>query len=161
MGVENNNGVSDSNRVEEQTVVHPAGPKLVTTASPATVTLPAPVPTVLTDSAVLSGGFNPTGSMVFMLTGPNGVTLDTETVSVNGNGTYSTPTGFRLPTTGIVAGTYTWSVTYLGDANNNGVSDSNPADEHTVVHPASPKLVTDGKRDVEGKQVDEQGRMAD
>src|SRR5262249_4869033 len=116
-GDSNNNRTAESNPTAEQVMVNPASPKIVTTAIPTTITLPAPVPTILTDTALLSGGFNPTGSIVFTLTGPGGV-VDTETVSVNGNGTYSTPTGFTLPTSGAVAGTYTWTAIYEGDANN-------------------------------------------
>ena len=44
--------------------------------------------------------------------------LDTETATVNGNGTYTTPNGF-VPT---AIGTYLWSATYSGDSNNNPVS---------------------------------------
>ena len=40
--------------------------------------------------------------------------------TVNGNGSYSTPTGYTLPTAGAVAGTYQWDATYNGDANNGG-----------------------------------------
>ena len=50
--------------------------------------------------------------------------MDTETVTVSGNGTYTTPTGFTLPTTGTVTGTYQWDATYSGDTNNNTVSDN-------------------------------------
>ncbi len=58
---------------------------------------------------------------------PGAVTIDTETVSVNGNGTYCTPVGFTLPTTGALAGTYTWNATYSGDANNSpAISNSEP-----------------------------------
>jgi hypothetical protein len=41
----------------------------------------------------------------------------TDTVTVNGNGTYTTPSGF----TATMPGTYTWNVMYLtlGDPNNN------------------------------------------
>ena len=63
----------------------------------------------LSDSAVLSGGYYPTGSIAFTLTGPNGFTY-TQTDTVSGNGTYTASD--TLPTTGTVAGTYTWSVTY-------------------------------------------------
>ena len=49
--------------------------------------------------------------------------VDTETVTVSGNGTYTTPTGYTLPTTGTVTGTYQWVATYSGDANNNAVSE--------------------------------------
>ncbi len=44
--------------------------------------------------------------------------MDTETVTVTGNGTYTTPTGFTLPTSGTVTGTYQWDATYSGDTNN-------------------------------------------
>src|SRR5215471_10720343 len=53
-----------------------------------------------------------------MLTASSGLTVDTETVTANGNGTYATPTGFTLPT-GTVPGTYVWHVLYNGDGNNN------------------------------------------
>jgi uncharacterized repeat protein (TIGR01451 family) len=135
----NNLPVSDQGGTAEQTLVRPAIPTLVTTADPATVTLPAPVPTTLTDSADLEGGFNPTGSMVFTLTGPNGVVF-TDTVPVSGNGTYAAST--PLPTSGVVAGTYTWSVTYEGDANNDRASDQGGRAEQTVVALASPTIVT-------------------
>ena len=46
----------------------------------------------------------------------------TETVTVSGNGTYTTPIGFTLPTSGTVIGTYQWVATYSGDANNNPVA---------------------------------------
>jgi hypothetical protein len=97
----------------------PVGPTLSNTPSPATVTLSSSSSPVLADIAVLSGGTNPTGTLTFTLTGPSSIIpVDTETVAVNGNGTYTTPTGFTLPTTGTVAGTYQWTVSYLGDANN-------------------------------------------
>ncbi len=66
--------------------------------------------------------------------------MDTETVTVNGNGTYTTPTGFTLPTTGTVTGTYQWDATYSGDTNNNTVSDNNAANEQVTVSAASPTL---------------------
>ena len=46
---------------------------------------------------MLTGGDNPTGTITFTLTGPGGNVLDTETTTVNGNGIYTTPTGF-VPT---------------------------------------------------------------
>jgi len=56
----------------------------------------------LTDSATLSGGSSPSGSITFTLTAPGGSTVDTERVTVSGDGTYNTPNGF-LPST---PGTY-------------------------------------------------------
>ena len=96
-----------------------ASPTITTTASPAVVVGSG---AELTDSATLAGGFNPTGTITFTLYDPSSTTVvDTETVTVNGNGTYSTPTGFTLPT-GTVTGTYQWVASYSGDANNNPVT---------------------------------------
>src|SRR2546427_8559179 len=41
---------------------------------------------VLTDSATLTNGSSETGALVFTLVGPNNTVVDTETVTVNGNG---------------------------------------------------------------------------
>src|SRR5262249_35386286 len=110
-GDNNNVQVSESNPAGEQVEVSPASPMLAPTASPITVALPVPGGT-LTDSAVLSGGFNPTGSIVFTLTGPGGF-MYTQTDTVTGNGTYTA----TLPTALTLAGTYTWTATYEGDDN--------------------------------------------
>src|SRR5262249_5808365 len=88
------------------------------------------------------GGYSPTGTIVFTLIAPGGTTVDTETVAVTGNGTYTTPTGFTLPTSGAVAGTYQWDATYRGDGNNNAANDHGGAAEQPVVSPASPPLTT-------------------
>ena len=51
-------------------------------------------------------------------------------MTINGNGNYTTPTGFTLPTTDA-AGTYQWDVAYSGDANNTAITDNNdPAEQH-------------------------------
>ena len=68
--------------------------------------------------------------------------VDTETAAVSGNGTYTTPSGYTLPTTGTVTGTYQWDASYSGDGNNNAVSDNNNANEQVTVGLASPTLVT-------------------
>src|SRR5262249_56639822 len=69
-GDANNTSADDQGGTAEQTVVSPAQPTLVTTAS-SNITLGTTAPT-LSDSAVLSGGYSPGGSMVFTLTGPGG-----------------------------------------------------------------------------------------
>ena len=56
---------------------------------------------------------------------------------VNGNGTYTTPTGYTLPTTGTVTGTYQWDASYSGDGNNKPVS-SDTADEQVTVSAGKP-----------------------
>src|SRR5262249_34381659 len=110
---------------------------------PATVTSPdlclhAAAPTS-TATAALSGGFSPAGGIVFTLTGPGGFSF-TQIDPVNGNGTYTASA--TLPTTGTVAGVYTWTVTYGGDANNSAAIDQGGPAEQTVVSPASPALST-------------------
>jgi hypothetical protein len=72
----------------------------------------------LTASATLDSGFNETGTLTFSLHAPSGAIVDTETDSVNGDGTYQTPHGY-LPT---LRGTYQWVVSYSGDSNNSGAS---------------------------------------
>jgi len=100
-------------------------PECVIAATPALCTTPGCSVVVgsgakMTDSATLSGGANPTGTLTFTLYAPNGTTIvDTEKVTVKGAGTYTTPTGF-VPT---AAGTYQWVVSYSGDSRNNAVAD--------------------------------------
>lgn len=89
------------------------------------------------DTATLSGGFNPTGTITFSLFAAGGFVVDTETVTVSGNGTYTTPTGY-IP---ISVGTCQWMATYSGDANN-GPGSTGPGDEPETVDPASPSLTT-------------------
>ena len=102
-----------------------ARPALATIPIPDTVTLGATSVT-LRDVAQLVNGFNPTGTITFTLVAPGGGTVDTETLTVSGNGFYRTPTGFTLPSTGNVTGSYQWAATYSGDANNSvAASESN------------------------------------
>ena len=64
-------------------------------------------------------------------------------MTVAGDGTYTTPTGYTLPTTGTVTGTYQWNASYAsGDGNNNDASDNNATDEQVPVSPASPAITT-------------------
>ena len=99
----------------------------VGTVTPTIVTTPNPingtVGTVLNDSAALSDGLNPTGTITFNLYDVNdptcgGVPIFTNTVTVSDNGVYSTSTGF----TTVEAGTYHWLATYSGDASNDSVT---------------------------------------
>ena len=142
-GDTNNVAASDNNSTSEQVTVSAASPTLTTTPSPAAVTLGGTTPPILNDSATLAGGFSPTGTITFTLFHDGGATpVDTETVTVSGNGTYTTPTGFTLPTTGTVTGTYQWDASYGGDDNNNTASDSGSAAEQVTVSAASPTLST-------------------
>jgi hypothetical protein len=86
--------------------------------SPAMTTAPNVIPN---DDATISGALNATGTITFNLYSPSAATCAgapafTQTVTVSGNGTYSTTN------TSFVAsalGTWRWQVSYSGDANNN------------------------------------------
>src|SRR4029077_17504797 len=151
-GDTNNKTVSDNNDAKEQVVVSPASPTITTTPNVTTVTLGTSSVT-LKDTADLEGGYHPTGTITFTLY--QGSTLvDTETATVSGDGMYTTPTGYTLPTSGTVTGTYQWDATYNGatnntsvatknrDTNNSSVSDNNAANEQVTVSPASPTITT-------------------
>jgi hypothetical protein len=139
-GDSNNSGASSTAGSEPEVVIA-ASPTIVTTPSQTSITLSTSSPT-LDDSAVLSGGFNETGSITFTLIGPSNTTLDTETVTVSGNGTYTTPAGYTLPASGGVTGVYQWDASYTGDTNNNAVSENNATSEQTTVSSASPTITT-------------------
>ena len=128
------NGDANNNKVhsvatDEPVIIREQGSEPVT---PTIKTTPIPqsaaVQARLKDSATLAGGDNPSGTIVFTLLRPNGVAAYTETVTVSGNGTYTTPTGFIAD----VGGTWHWMAAYSGDLKNNAVV-SDPADEPVVV----------------------------
>jgi Cep192 domain 4 len=135
-GDANNNGAS-TKCGDEPVTVSPASPALSTAPAPAT----GPVGTVLQDTASLTGGFNPTGSIVFTLyptADCSGSPVDTETVAVNGNGGYATSTGGKA----VTAGTYQWTAAYSGDKNNDKIASPCGAEPVTISPLASPVLST-------------------
>ncbi|MEY2482408.1 MAG: hypothetical protein QOK24_936 [Verrucomicrobiota bacterium] len=97
--------------------VSQATPALTGTVSPSNANAGMP----FTDTAVLSGGINPTGTMTFTVYGPNAANcataIFTSVKTVNGNGSYVSD-----PFTPSVQGNYTFVALYSGDANNNPVS---------------------------------------
>lgn len=141
-GGDANNASKTSVSGDEPVIGGPATPTLTTSASPSSITLDSAGSPVLKDSATLTGGVNPTGTITFTLFAPNGTTIvDTETIPVNGNGTYATPTGYTLPGTGSITGTYQWVASYSGDANNSPAT-STKGDEPVAVKVASPSIST-------------------
>ena len=82
--------ITDANDPNERVTVSAASPTLTTTPSPSTHAARV----TLKDTAFLAGGYNPTGTITFTLSTPGQPPVDTETVTVSGNGTYTTPTGF-------------------------------------------------------------------
>jgi Ice-binding-like/IPTL-CTERM motif len=117
-----------------------AGPGLAAT----TLISPVAAPSValgaaISDTKTLSGGANPTGTITFNLYGPNdatcsGAVIFTSTVTVNGNGSYSS-TSF----TPLAIGTYRWIANYGGDLNNAPTANvCNAANEFVVVAAGPP-----------------------
>src|SRR5438552_2108285 len=95
------------------------------------------------DTATLSGGTSPTGTISFSLYGPNdptcgGMATSAGSATVSGNGSYSSSA-----VTENVAGTYRWIASYSGDANNNRfTTQCNEAGETSTVNKASPSIST-------------------
>ncbi len=109
-------------------------PTIVTTASPGVA-----VGGTIEDQAVLSGGNSPTGTITFHLYAKSDTTCSTVlsagTTTVNGNGSYASPV-----VTENTAGSYQWTATYSGDANNAAAADTcgQPAEQVAVSVPAPP-----------------------
>ncbi|HET7465187.1 MAG TPA: hypothetical protein VFL29_00860 [Candidatus Dormibacteraeota bacterium] len=118
------NAVATSRLGDEPVVVGKASPRISTTPNPTSAIVGA----TLKDSATLSGGFNPTGTITFTLYDPSNAVAHTESVTVAGNATYSTATGHNAGS----AGTWHWKAEYSGDANNNAVA-SVASDEPVTV----------------------------
>ncbi|MCA1683944.1 MAG: hypothetical protein LC708_02290, partial [Actinobacteria bacterium] len=134
----------------ERFTVTPSPVNIVTQASP-----PVPVGGQITDTATLSGGVNPTGTIRFDLYGPDNATCTgtpafTSTVPVSGNGNYTSGAH-----TTAAAGTYRWVATYSGDANNAPAGPTaclDPA-EATAGLRVTPNLVTVASAGSVGGQV--------
>ena len=97
-------------------------PSLTTQASPSELVLDGV--SSFSDTATLSGGNSPTGTLTFSLYGPqdptcNGIPIQTTVVNVVGNGTYSSSS--YIP---MVSGTYYYVAAYSGDSQNQAVSTS-------------------------------------
>jgi hypothetical protein len=106
-------GPTECGVAAETVDVKPATPTIVTVASPAVV-----LGDSIKDSATLSDGAHPTGTIAFHVYGPNDADCndnpaDTSTVDVSGNGTYDSK-----PFTPTAEGTYRWVAIYSGDGNN-------------------------------------------
>src|SRR5438876_825977 len=111
----------------------------MTTSATATATAGG----TIQDTATLSNGTSPTGTISFSIYGPNdatctGTATSAGSATVSGNGSYSSSA-----VTENVAGTYRWIASYSGDANNNGfTTQCNEAGETRTVNKASPSMTT-------------------
>jgi hypothetical protein len=116
-------------------------------------TSPVVVGSSITDSAILSEGFEAGGQIVFRAFGPGdasctGAVKYEEAVAVNGDGAYS-PAGFSPP-----AGVYRWRAAYSGDANNEAVSTAcGAANQSSTVEKASPELAGSASAGIVGTAI--------
>ena len=106
---------------------------VVAKKSPAISTAPNLIPN---DDATISGALTPTGTITFKLFAPAdatcaGAAAYTQTVTVNGNGTYSTTNTSFVAST---VGTWRWQVTYSGDANNNPATSACGVERFTLAN---------------------------
>jgi uncharacterized repeat protein (TIGR01451 family) len=88
------------------------------------------------DTATVSGGVTPTGTITFTLKAPDGTTSTIATDTVNGDGTYSAG-----PVSITQVGTYTWSASYSGDSLNNRAVDNGDNESVTSIK-ATPTIIT-------------------
>jgi uncharacterized repeat protein (TIGR01451 family) len=130
-----NHGAVDNGDNESVTSIK-ASPSIKTKAS---VTGDGVIGTDSTsDTATISGGEDPTGTIQFSITDPNGHTTNVGSpVTVNGDGSYDAPSSVDL----TLVGTYTWSASYSGDSLNNGAVD-NGDNESITATPATPSITT-------------------
>ena len=138
-----NNGAIAAGTNESVTTVK-ASPAVSTSASK---TADGVVGTsVLSDSATVTGGFNPTGTITFTVTAPDGTTSPVGSpVPVSGDGTYNAPA--TVPATEV--GTYTWHASYSGDSLNNGAIAAGTNESVTTVK-ASPAVSTSASKTADG-----------
>jgi len=157
-GDANNTGATTAcNDANESVVVTKAAPSIATTASG-----PVAVSGQISDTATLSNGTAPTGTITFTLFGPNnatcaGAAIFTSTVAVNGNGSY----GSASFTTAAV-GTYRFIAAYSGDSNNAAATTAcGDVGESVAVGQASPVISTTASGSVAaGGQISDSAKLA-
>ncbi|HET7444197.1 MAG TPA: hypothetical protein VFJ57_06020 [Solirubrobacterales bacterium] len=137
-GDTNNNAASSPcNTANETSTVSQVTPALSSNATSATAGA------AISDTATLSGGFSPTGSLTFEAFGPSDATCAntaayTKTVTVAGNGNYGSGNF-----TNTLAGSYRWKIAYSGDTNNAAATSlCGAANETSTVGKASPTIST-------------------
>jgi uncharacterized repeat protein (TIGR01451 family) len=158
-GDANNNTVSGAcNDTDEFSLTKKASPAISTTASNGSTPLVVGAGSI-TDTATVGGGYNPTGTVDFVIyksdSDPSKAVCDGTTKvgqdlgnALDGNLQAS---GEFMPTE---PGTYYWIATYSGDANNNSVSgDCADASEISLVGKATPSLATEGSNRVDEQTI--------
>ncbi len=127
-------GAHDTVRISFSNAQILATPVLTTTPSAG-----GAVGTVLNDTATLTGGNAPTGSVTFKLYDPDqtACTGTPRYTYTDSSAPYATTPGFTTDK----AGTWRWVAEYAGDANNNAVT-SGCNDEEVGIGKATPTLTT-------------------
>jgi hypothetical protein len=135
-GGDANNNPAATNCGDEQVAISQAAPAITTSPSPG-----ATVGAAVTDTATLSGGDNPAGTITFNLYGPSGTASCTSTPVFTDTETVSSGTATSASFTPSQAGTYYWTASYNGDANNTAVVSGCDAEPVTISQ-ASPAIAT-------------------
>ncbi len=126
-------GIAHTGEVHDTASAHVDVAKLFAKANPSIATQQSaggPVGTELNDTASLSGGSSPTGSVTFKLFPPADATCAGAPVftQVDAAAAYQTGPGY----VSLVAGVYHWTADYAGDANNNATSSPCTAEPVTI-----------------------------
>ncbi len=151
-------GSSGSNPTGVSFSVTKVTPTITTAANPASVTVGGSAD----DQAIVSGGYNPTGTITWSLYSNSSCTgtavfTTTSGGTVSGNNTY---TSGSYPTTSV--GTYTWKISYPGDSNNNSVSACGGTGETLTVNKATTSLSTAASTNVSvGQSVTDVATLSD
>ncbi len=133
-----NNQKAYDNGANESTVVYADTPTITTNQGP-TVILGSG--NALTDSATLSAGYSPTGSITFALYLPTDTGYSSpvysKIVTVSGDGTYGGSSVVSYtPPSNTAAGTYQWVATYTsGNGNNLTVNSGKGKEPEAVMSP--------------------------
>lgn len=148
-----NNNPSSSQCGQEVVRVDKAEPEISTEPSDG-----GSVGSDITDEATVSGGFHPTGTVTFNLYAPGDteceVSLRTETVPLSEGAATSAPF-----TTGV-AGTYRWTATYNGDANNRPATSGCGEEEVTITKGTLQISTTPSAGGVVGVSVSDQATLS-
>jgi hypothetical protein len=121
-------------------VIAPAAPTITTAASGA-----VDLGRAISDTAILSGGANPTGQVEFKVYGPDNATCTGTPVDTSARDLSPDGIDNSAPFRPTIAGTYRWVAKYLGDANNSPVTThGNDTAESVVVSKpvVQPALIT-------------------
>ena len=135
----NNSATTLCNDPNEISVVTKASPAISTEA-----TVSAVMGGTISDTAILSGGSGATGTITYVVFGPNdatctGTSIFTSTKTVIGDGVYTSDSY-----TPVSPGIYSWVATYSGDTNNNRATSlcNDNGETSTVTNKTTPTIST-------------------